>query len=270
MLFSNGGVVASLLVLGILALSAGCTVNASRASASASDGGGSGPGSGSTGGLGLDGGAAAAGGLTCVAIFDCAAACPEGGDDTCANACLERGSEEGKAAATSMAACFETHECTDGECLKASCGTELTACVTQKEPEKPIDGAPPGVVPADLVGKWHHFYGPTAHTHDFTFGSDGTAAEYITTGHSMGGCGTTGLGDSTGTVVFAGTTMTYYKAAGTEVWNTCGKETVRPATPSSREYQWSLDASGNLVLVDRGNQACLDNPSSCTSTYTRQ
>ena len=212
-------------------------------------------------------------GLTCLEIFDCAGKCPDENVDACTNECLGRGTAQGKSAATALAQCYETNKCADGDCLKANCSAELTACVTEERPGgKPVDGpAPTGSVPAALVGEWHHFYAPTAHTHDFKFNADGSATEYVTTTSSgLGGCTTSGIADTTGTVVFTDTTLTFYTTGGTSIWNVCGKETVEKAKTTSRDYLWELDAAGNLILTDQGIPSCVENPANCRDTFTKK
>lgn len=259
----------SLLAIGLFV---GCVVKDANTGvspgSSAADGGAAGS---ESGAARIDGGASTASDLTCNEIFDCAAGCPDNNADTCSDACLARGSDQGRPLAEKLATCYLTNKCADATCLNAKCLTELTECITQQRAVQPIAGpVPKGAVPAALVGKWSHFYTPTSHRHDFTFNADGTAAEYITTTSiGIGTCATSGIGDYTGNVVFTDTTMTFYATAGTSVFSSCGNDTTHPVKPNSHEYGWSTDASGQLVLVDRGSQSCLDNPASCTDAYTK-
>ena len=211
--------------------------------------------------------------FTCLEIFDCATKCKEA-DAGCEDACLALGTPEGKAAAVALATCFKNNACTDAPCLTTKCGTELEACTTQRAAPKPTTTVPTGAVPAELVGKWSHFYAPTSHVDEFTFDATGAAKRYVTTAFGFpGGCSTSAIGDGTGTVVFTDTKMTYYQTGGTDLYSSCGASpTPKPSPKGAYEFVWSLGADGKLVLQDSSNSTCIDDPSlaSCTTTYEKQ
>src|SRR6476661_1814507 len=118
------------------ALVGGCTAQ--------STGNGAGPGDDS----------AAAGGLSCSAIVDCATKCKDG-DDACIDACISKGTPDGQAKAQALKTCIETNACADSSCLQSKCSAALTACVQATSASKGSSGgaAPAqGSVPSDLVG----------------------------------------------------------------------------------------------------------------------
>lgn len=210
------------------------------------------------------------GGINCLAILDCASSCEAAG---CEDACVARGSKEGQDAANALAKCFVDNACEDAECIKTKCPTELEACTSQPaQAGKPVDSVPTGSAPSELVGKWHFFYAPTANVDDFTFASDGTAKRYIELAYKgIGSCTNTLLSDGTGTVVVSGSTLTYYETSGTVVTNSCGNEQTRNVDQKAYQFSWSIDGSGNLVLVDQNTQFCAENPNDpvCTKTYEK-
>lgn len=210
--------------------------------------------------------------LTCFGIFQCAADCS---GDGCEDACFARGTDEAKAATTEVVTCYQANACDGGDCLQAKCRTEVSACAAlQAAPGKPVETVPPSSAPpAALVGKWHSYYAPDAHTEDWTFNADGTAAHYSASAYTMaGGCQWGGITDSTGTVVVTGETLTYYQTAGTAQESTCGFKSTKQAPTTAYTYAWAVDATGKLLLVDQNLQSCIASPGymSCRTTLDRQ
>ncbi|MHB8874966.1 MAG: hypothetical protein ACYC8T_14865 [Myxococcaceae bacterium] len=113
--------------------------------------------------------------LSCLQILKCIIDCPDI-DTACPDACVEKGSVEGKANVISFAQCIETNGCTDATCLQTNCAASLNLCVTSSAPDTggtPLQGtAPPGSVPADLVGVWSG--ARDGITQEMTFNADGT------------------------------------------------------------------------------------------------
>lgn len=210
--------------------------------------------------------------LTCFGIFQCAADCSATG---CEDACLARGSDEAKVATTNVVTCYQANACDGGDCLQTNCKAEVSACAALQDPAgKPVDTVPPASAPpAALVGKWHSYYAPDAHTEDWTFNADGTAAHYSASAFNMAsGCQWGGITDSTGTVVVTGETLTYYQTAGTAQESTCGFKTNKAAPTQAYTYAWAIDATGKLLLVDQNLQSCIASPgyTSCRTTLDRQ
>lgn len=232
------------------------------------------PGAAADGGLAeaVDGGGDESGPLTCFGIFQCAADCSESG---CEDACLARGTDEAKAAVSNVVTCYQENACDGGDCLQTNCKAEISACAALQAPAgKPVDTVPPASAPpAALVGKWHSYYAPDAHTEDWTFNADGTAAHYSASAYTMaGGCQWAGITDSTGTVVVNGETLTYYQTAGTAQESNCGFKSTNPAPTKAYTYAWAIDAAGKLLIVDQNLQSCIANPgyASCRTTLDRQ
>ncbi len=64
-------------------------------------------------------------GSTCQQIFECALECE---DVDCEDACYAKGTTAGKAQVDALIACSQANECSDGECIIASCSAEYEAC----------------------------------------------------------------------------------------------------------------------------------------------
>ena len=104
----------------------------------------------SASGAGTDGGITEAGDagsgegsgpLTCFGIFQCAADCSATG---CEDACVARGTDEAKVAASNVVACYQANACDGGDCLQAKCKAEVSACAALQDPAgKPVDAVPP-------------------------------------------------------------------------------------------------------------------------------
>jgi hypothetical protein len=210
--------------------------------------------------------------LTCFGIFQCAADCSGTG---CEDACAARGTDEAKVATADVVNCYQANACDGGDCLQAKCKAEVSACAALQDPAgKPVDTVPPASAPpATLVGKWHSYYAPDAHTEDWTFNADGTAAHYSASAFNMAsGCQWGGITDSTGTVVVSGDKLTYYQTAGTAQESTCGFKTNKAAPMKAYTYAWAIDADGKLLIVDQNLQSCIAQPGyqSCRTTLDRQ
>lgn len=106
--------------------SAGCTFP--QATQSASDGGGAATPSPTT-----------APGLSCRKILQCGSACPDT-DTACPDACVDRGSPDGKSQFRSLAACIEQEKCTEATCTQNKCAASLNACADTSAPSAPDAG----------------------------------------------------------------------------------------------------------------------------------
>ncbi len=256
----------------VLAAPSACTTTTSAGPGT--NGGTTDAGNGTGDGGNEDGGSASSEPLTCFGIFQCAADCSET-DTGCEDACFARGTDEAKAATTDVVNCYQAHACEDGDCLQANCAAEINACAALQVPQgQAVDDVPPASAPpAELVGKWHSYYAPDAHTEDWTFNADGTAAHYSASVHSLAsGCQWAGITDSTGTVVVEGDKLTYYQTAGTAQENNCGWKSNKAAPKNSYTYAWAIDETGKLLLIDQNLQSCIVNPgyASCRTTLDPQ
>jgi hypothetical protein len=246
----------------LLCLAAACS-SSNAASGTASDGGVA---------EASDAGAAESEPLTCFGIFQCAADCTGTG---CEDACFARGTDDAKTATTNVVTCYQDNACDGGDCLQTNCAAEVRACAAlQGSPGQPVDTVPAASAPPEaLVGQWHSYYAPDAHTEDWTFNADGTATHYSASAYTMaGGCQWGGITDSTGTIVVNGETLTYYQTAGTAQESTCGFESTKAAPTTAYTYAWAIDENGKLLLVDQNLQSCIANPGymSCRTTHDRQ
>jgi hypothetical protein len=179
-----------------------------------------------------DGGASGASGaraLSCSAIFDCAGACAD--DQACQDKCLAQGSPASQDAANGVVKCASDNACTDSDCLKTSCETELQACATSTSASgETFDGqAPMGNVPPELVGKWH------SSDEVYEFRADGTASYY--TQSKTSGCLTTSL--ENGTAVVNGESLTIYFTS--RVQKVCDTQGSGAYTPKSVPFTFRID-----------------------------
>lgn len=140
--------------------------------------------SGSGGESGIPDGA----GDSCNAIVACVQACP---DDPCAQACADKGSPAAKELLNALLDCGDLNGCSDGECLRMNCASEIAACASDGPPSGgKNDGGPPtggGAIPPELVGKWansdqsltYEFKADGTYTYDFHYGSSLTCIAYL-------------------------------------------------------------------------------------------
>jgi hypothetical protein len=222
--WSRGGLFGAV-VVGVLALS-GCTVNTGNASPSGTATPGSNTTETPTDGEGTSG-------LTCYEIAECAAKC-RNGDEACAEACIAKGSGEGKAAADALNACGTKHACADSECVATSCQAEIDACKAQGS-SKPAAG---GSIPANLVGTWTSTGGGAYIVR--TFNADGTYGETSVLTVS-GSCESKQTYDIEGTAAFAATTMTLNRVSGTLTSETCSGKSTKDVTASTETKSWKLE-----------------------------
>ena len=134
---------ASVAVVSVV-LSAGCTVQQQAAP------GGSSP--------GATADASSSSGLSCLDILKCITECPDA-DAACTDSCDGQGSTEGRSTILALATCIDKEKCTTGPCVTDKCATSLSSCVESSklkpaDPAPLVGSAPPGSVPADLVGEW--------------------------------------------------------------------------------------------------------------------
>lgn len=238
-----------LLALTMLAIGAGCTASSTGANNAAA-----------TGGSANDAGTtqSAPGGLGCNDILACVAKC-SADDKACADACIAKGSPDGKGKANALGQCIEKNQCADSSCVKASCNSELTACVNSKTA---TSGAPAaqGSLPAELVGRWF------GRTEGYELHADGTIIHSIEV--TTGTCHTKTL--DTGVAVVNGSSMTVSLTSGSVV--IC--DAPKAYEPSTHEYTWSIETGKQgvdgpydaLTLVDTH---CTQEAFYCSSTFDR-
>ena len=193
-------------------------------------------------GITNDAGPNAQAGLDCANVLDCVIHCASG-DATCQNACLARGTDDGRAKANAFLGCIGSHDCQDTACIKASCATELAACVALPAPSggTPIQGsAPPGSVPPEFVGSWKRTSYTLADT--FTFNADGTARRATLETSSFSGCSNSVAFEYSGTVVFtpAKDAFTFYITSATNTSSACGQTSSTPGTTGA--FDFTLEA----------------------------
>lgn len=80
--------------------------------------------------------------LTCAEIVQqCDANCT---DPLCLHQCTSQGNEEGQGKHAALLDCGSQHQCTDEDCMRASCPNEITACMgPPPESAPPATEAPP-------------------------------------------------------------------------------------------------------------------------------
>jgi len=220
------------------------------------------PGGGDGGGGGADasadGAVAKSGTDSCAEALTCVGACK---DDPCANACLERATPAAQQKVVALAQCINDHGCMDATCAKASCASEIDACVadppgTPADAGAPVQGTPP---PAELVGIWSYVGLDNGHT--YTFYANGTYDVL----HAYSNAGTCLTIDKLntflkGAVTIQGDQMVLSPASSEITTTDCnGKTTKKTSTGSVVQFTWSI----------QGNKLTLSN-ASATTTFTKQ
>jgi hypothetical protein len=212
-------------------------------SSSSSNGGGAAPGAdGGAGGTGAPGTTA----LSCSDILDCIGKCPSS-DDSCPDACANKGTPAAKDAVIALATCIDKNKCADTDCVGAKCATEIQTCAAAGSgATKTTGGTAPakGSLPAELVGEW------VSSTVLYDFRADGTLARYseVTTG----GCHSKGA--ETGVGVASGDSLSIYFKTGS--FQICDKPSDGSYKPGQEDFTYSLvDGAGingeqGLKLLD--------------------
>lgn len=265
------------MALGAVALSAGCTQDASDDADNADNGGASGSsfagardngGSSSSAVAGArddggasgssdagardDGGASGAGGapddgtvpspLSCLGVLQCAGACPDESVDACVEACLVATSERSQPVTAALVQCIADNACADSSCIQAKCESELSACVaddaTAIAEGGPSSGpTPTGAVPSELVGLWSQV--GLSSGMSFEFSADGTTIQAYSNETSYG-CDLKTQISSSGISTVTGDSLIYHRLKGTVAFTTCGTVKSKPAEPADIAYRYSL------------------------------
>lgn len=253
---------------GLVALSSACTA----------------PANGTARGAGADGGAAAPdaatadpAGLTCLVIVQCITDCATS-DSACADGCVTKGSPEGQRTVTALATCIDKEKCTDETCLQAKCQPSLDECATSsaRGPSgRPAQGsAPPGDVPADMVGSYARAnYGQTTR---LILRADGTGSYQIAVASTTSGCFTTSSTTESGNAVVATDKITIYSTATLSERKICSAPIVRETgEPSVVELSYTREDANTLRTIDTVCAAKYpDSPSSvalyCSERLSRE
>jgi hypothetical protein len=216
--------------------------------------------------------------LSCVAILQCAAPCDES-DEPCQEACLGRGSEEGKSAVNALVRCATENGCTELECFQTKCAADVATCLAAPAPTggTPLDGgaAPIGSIPANMIGTWQHIstYGSVD---GFVFNADGTAKRTRMQTGTVAGCSSDVSSEANGTAVFSddGTAFTFNIEVSTASTLKCGAYTSVPATTGAFEFRIEPTSyAGNPIRIVMGSGCSFTNADDvqlyCSSTYYR-
>ena len=223
--------------IGALVIVAGCTpVAATNGSGSAGDGGTSAavpPGS------TLE----TTGGLTCMGVLECAAACPDDGVDACVQGCVDQTTKASQPTTSAFVACIQKNQCADAACVRANCESELGACVA--DDTRAVDGepsstpAPAGAVPAELVGLWSQVGLTSGMSYEIE--ADGTTTQ-VYKNETNYGCASEIALASSGLTTVTGDSFVYHRVNGTLVTKTCGTTKSKPAEPAEIAYRYTLTA----------------------------
>lgn len=221
---------------------------------------------------------ATTGSLSCLGVLQCAADCPSS-DTACSDACQLKGTATAQTNVSIFATCANSHSCTDAMCLQTQCKTSLETCVGSSAPKSdgtPLTGtAPPGSVPADLVGVWSNTnYGDTRR---LTLNADGTATWFRGIANVYSSvCTQLNNTTETGTAVVSTDTITVYATTVTNVEKVCASDsTTTQGNPITEVFKWTHPDSATLQIVDSACAAKYpDSPSSatlyCAVPLTRQ
>jgi hypothetical protein len=223
----------------LVALTAACTINQAAPS-------------GADGGAPSSSGAPEAPGLTCLQILQCIVDCPES-DTACPDACADKGTPDGKEKVTAFATCIETEQCTDAPCVQEKCNESLTACTASSTPKTngtALEGdAPPGSVPADLVGSWAGAnFGVTER---LVFNSDGTGTWQSAVTTNQTGCFSYTNTNRSGNIVISDTTITVYATTVTTQVQTCSPPADETnEAPVTEAIAYQREGTDTLKIID--------------------
>ena len=244
----------------VVALAAGlsaCTVNQAKAT-------------GADGGATADAAAAPPPGLSCLQILECIVACPDS-DAACPDACAEKGDVEGKANVLAFAACVEKEKCVDAACTREKCAASIDTCVKSSAPKStgsPLAGsAPPGSVPADLVGTWAG--ARDGITQRMTFNADGSASWMSSITSQQAACFSFTRTTRTGNAAITDTTITFYATSVVQSDRKCAPPDIETKLPAVTEVlQWHRDETNAYHQADPNTIFVVD--SACAAKYPGQ
>lgn len=239
-----------------LTIVSGCTVNANPRGTGDGDGGTS------------DGGVTATAPLTCAEILDCATKCPDPDEgDVCADACVARGGDKGKALVNDLVSCAKASGCADATCFKSKCDKPIGACLAQSSDTVQGDpsGTPPaadGTFPAGLVGRWAQV--GLTNGSSFEFAADGSTTQlFINESNYL--CHSKITVAASGVTTVSGSTLAFYRKQGTQTTINCdGPAKATAMSTATLTYAFALgtqDGKDALTLT-------MDGASS--TTFTRQ
>lgn len=211
-------------------------------------------GAGGVGGGGGGGGGTAAppANLSCLQVLQCVVDCADP-DGPCGEDCYARGTSDAQAKVYDLGMCIETQQCTEETCVYGSCGTELEVCVASSAPPNngtPLQGnAPPGSVPADLVGAWAGArYGDTV---KLTLNADGTGAWEVHRTWQQYACLSFESLVKSGSFVVEPTMMTVYATSVVKSSQTCMPPASETALePVTEQVSWHRHESDpNVIFI---------------------
>ncbi len=222
--------------------------------------------------------------LSCLEILQCIVDCPDG-DDACPDACGERGTPQGQTDILSFATCINDEGCTEATCVQDKCAVSLAACVGSSAPvstgEPLTTTAPPGSVPAELVGSWAG--ARNGSTERLIFNADGSGEWHSTVSWQQYACLSFTRLVRKGSFVVEDRIMTLHATSVVQTVRECSppeENTVQPAT--TEHLRWSRDQTdpNTLFVVDNACAAmypqnqneCLGCPINlyCTYRVTRE
>lgn len=196
------------------------------------------------------------GALNCQQILACAtSACADGGT-ACVDDCISKGTPTGKKAVVDLAQCYQNGGCQDSTCLETKCSAELQACLDDSKPSSSgvasDGGAPPGMIPAELVGTWTEVQS-SGTEFNWVFSADGAARYDMVYRGTFGSCVTISDFRDVGTAVFdtSAQTFTFYGTMSEQNTTKCGTPSTLPRSPETRSYTYRfVDAA--LRVIDAG------------------
>ena len=205
--------------------------------------------------------------LSCLQILQCIVACPDA-DAACPDACANKGSVEGKSTVLAFAACVDKEKCTDAACAQGKCGATLDECVASSTPKpggSPLAGsAPPGSVPADLVGTWSGARNGV--TERLVFNADGSGSWTTSDVTEYLGCFSFTRNSRSGNVVVTDTKITVYATSVVQSVQRCNPPAVdTKLTAVTQELQWHRDSTDSYHEADPNTIFIID--SACAAKY---
>lgn len=208
--------------------------------------------------------------LSCMQILQCIADCADTAT-ACPDACITKGTPEGKTNINAFGSCVEQAQCTELTCVEDNCKASLDACVTSSAPKSggtPLGGtAPPGSVPADLVGTWSG--ARSGITERLVFNADGsgnwTSSILM---KSQGSCLSFNRTIRDGNIVIDAKTITLHAITVVNSVQECRPPSIDTAMqPVTETITWSRNESNpnEILIVDNECAAKYPNQENCNT-----
>jgi hypothetical protein len=196
--------------------------------------------------------------------------CPEVDEDACVDACDARATTEAHAQVLGLTMCFEDAECTDETCFEEECAAPFDTCIASSSPEiqgSPFQGgAPPGSIPAELVGTWEGVW--DGNTEKLVLNGDGSGSLEFSRTWQQSACQSFSILTWSGNIVVDESYITIYATDVVRSVRQCSPPTVDTPEPAVIErLQWHRPENpaelNTIFIIDSACAAQYPGTESC-------